>query len=268
MKNKTKLTVRLLALLLAVLTVLPMSWFSVAAATTLSFGKQNFESLTTDKALTTADGFAAVPVYSSAKQESNGQNKYAHIPFVGGEAPSNTSNWDKSLQVNHQEIKAGTNFTIEISYRPHYGGSGAPTLEAQFLRYGFTDNGTPYEGIFFNLFTIDVKSGVLTSAGTLVQGAEGMILDEWNTVKVIFQSTEGRLEIYVNNKLYSVKENFRGVDSSWEAHTNVKDISVHENMLIVGKCNKNKGAYTATEGADTSYVDVDNVKIYETPDYE
>ena len=269
MKRKT----RILALVLTLIMTMPLFGIPAFAADLPVYGTHDFEKLTDGAALTTADGHAAVPPFATVKKETlnNSSNTYVRVPFVGGEAAANNSNWDKAIQANHDSLKKAKSVTFEVDYRPHYGGNGAPTLEAQFRRYGFSEqNGTKHDnGQYFNLFIISVKNGALTNCGTLVPGAKGLVMDEWNTVKLVFNMENGHFSIYVNGSLYSEQKNpaFVYNNGGWVTNYNCKDVQVDANMFIAAKCNKNAGSYTATEGANTSYVDVDNIRIYETPIY-
>ncbi|MBQ9796854.1 MAG: SGNH/GDSL hydrolase family protein [Clostridia bacterium] len=236
----------------------------VDASKNAVYGEQNFDALTAGAALATTDGFEAVHPTSTVKEEEG--NKFVRIPFVGGK---DSGNWDKSLQVKHKALTGSTSFTVEVDYRPHYNNSANVTLEAQFRKYGCTGpDGTVYPEtgcIFMNLYKINLATGELTNCGTVVDGAEGMKLDEWNKLTMIFDMATGHYRIYVNGALYAYNNSPTFTTSAWVNLAGCKDVTIGENMFIAAKCNKVEAAYTATDlGEGTSYVDVDNIKIYET----
>ncbi len=230
------------------------------------YGEQNFDGLTAGNALATTDGFAAVPTYSTVKEE-NG-NKFVRVPLVGG---NGSGNYDKSIQVNHDALTGGSSITVEVDYRPHFNGTTNNTIEAQFRRYGCTGpDGAVYESTkcqYMNLYKINLNNGSLTNCGTVVPGAVGMKMDEWNTLTMIFDMSNGHYSILVNGALYAYNNNptFQYLNGSWVAVTNATDVTIDANMFILAKCNKTADAYTSTDlGEATSYIDIDNFKIYET----
>ncbi len=264
--KKIKRVISLVLATLMLLGILPMT-VSATKPSDAVLGTQNFESVSGTK-VTGSDGFAAVPNHQIvANLESN---KFLRIPFQGAEGASGQdTNWDSSLQVKHAAPASGNSFVLEVDYRPHYGGNGSPTLEAQFRRYTFTDKDGKVHtgGQYFNLFKINVKTGHLQNCGTVVDGAEGMKLDQWNTLKLEFFPVEGAYKIYINGKLYSENNAIAAQEYSggWVSYPNATDIVVSSDQFIVAKCNKNSGAYTSTLGSQTTYVDVDNIKVFEMP---
>ncbi len=259
--------IRMFAMLLAVVLAIPLSLLPVAAAGITVYGEQDFEGLTADTSLVTGNDFSAVPEYSTVKQEND--NKFVRVPFIGG---NSVGNWDKSIQVVHKALPRNGSVTIEVDYRPHYNNSVNNTLEAQFQHYGFTTaDGTQMTGSFMNLYKINLSDGTLTNCGTVVDGAVGMKLDEWNHLKMVFDTSNGHFSIYVNGELYSVQDNPKMQwhnGSSWQFAENCTDITIDASKFIVAKCNKVAASYTGTDLGDaTSYVDIDNIRIYDTPSY-
>lgn len=254
---------RIVALALSVLMIVPLMTF-FASADMLIFGEQDFEGLTVGNSLTANDGFAAVPPHSKVGADTDG-NKFVRVPFVGGE---NEGNWDKSIQVNHSALDSGYDFVIEVDYRPHYNHTKNVTAEAQFRQYTFTtEDGTVIDkGVFYNLYKINLSTGAISNCGTVVDGAVGMKLDEWNTLKMVFHPSNGYFEIYVNGALYARQTDPKFIINSggWQTYLNCTDMKMNANSFIAVKCNKVAAAYTAEDlGEDTNYIDVDNIRIYE-----
>ncbi len=265
-------TRKLLALVLTVLMLVPMI-VAPATAADLEYAKFDFENLTAGKALTKADGFQEVQPTQSVMSEGEGdaKNTFVRVPFFGECRKTNDyeGNVDKSIQINHDKLPTTGTFVISVDYRPHYDAAvgGSPTLELQFRKYTFTDkDGNVHtNGEYFNIFTIDVKTGGLNSAaGTVQPGAEGLKQDQWNSIKIVFSPKEGRFNTYINGKLYAVKESITGqyyTGSGWGHCPNATDLVVDANRIILAKCNKNVGAYSKDESKMT-YVDVDNIRVY------
>ncbi|MBE6589165.1 MAG: SGNH/GDSL hydrolase family protein [Ruminococcaceae bacterium] len=257
---------RILAITLALM-MLPTIIFSTSAEN-VSYGEADFEDVAVGKTLEIGDGFGGVPAISSVREESG--NRYVRIPFVGEAASSPSSNWDKSLTAKHDALNSGDSFTFEVSYRPHFNGTEnvAPTVEAQFSSYTFRNpNGKVENGIFMNLYKIDLVSGKISGCGDVVEGAEGLVSDAWNTVKLVFYPNNSTFKLYVNDALYSVQSELAHVSAGF-ANTyygGCTDVSISSDRLILAKCNKNQGAYVSAEEIENaSYIDVDNIRIYET----
>lgn len=250
----------LLAALMIPIMIVPLS------AELATYGSQDFESLNAETKPTTGHGFGGLPPHCTVKSES--ENKYLRIPFVGGE---NSGNWDTALTAKHLPLNNGESFTFEVSYRPHFNGNtdaSTPTVEAQFQNYAFTNpNGNREGGIYMNLYVINLATGTLSGCGDVVEGAKGLVLDEWNTVKLVFYPNNCSFKIYVNDALYSVQSSLTCVASGFSSHYlgGCTDATIGSNQLILAKCNKNKGAYVSESNADgASYIDVDNIRVYET----
>lgn len=259
--------IRMFAMLLAVVLAIPLSLLPVAAAGITVYGEQDFEGLTVDTSLVTGNDFSVVPKYSTVKQEDD--NKFVRVPFIGGDS---VGNWDNSIQVAHSALPKNSSVTVEVDYRPHYNNSVNNTLEAQFKSYSFTTAaGKQMTGSFMNLYKINLSDGTLTNCGEIVNSAKGMKLDEWNTLKMVFDTSNGHFSIYVNGELYAEQNDPKMQwhnGSSWQFEQNCTDITIGANQFIVAKCNKVAASYTETDlGELTSYVDIDNIRIYDTPSY-
>ncbi len=260
------------ALFLAMIMLLPLFSVSVGAIDPTSvYGSSDFESATVDQALTTANGFAEVPVYTTVKSEEIGgsANRYVHLPLIGAEEKSDSSNWDKSIRIKHSAISGG-NITFEADYRPHKGASGAPIVEAQLYKYSFTDaTGAAHvgEGRYMTLFMLNLSNGQLTQCGNVVNGSAGLQMDEWNRVRLIFDLDAGAYKIYVNDVLYAEKTSLICRANSVD-YSGCTKISLDADQIFVAKCGRQAGTYTAVENNNTFYVDVDNVSVYKTPKSE
>lgn len=255
-------------LLLCAMLIPTLCLSATAGATNRVYGSMDFDGLTPDKPIAVSDGFADVPVYSTVKNETvDGKtNRYVHVPLIGAESKSDTSNWDKSIRIKHDAINGGS-FTFEADYRPHKGGSGAPIIEAQFFKYSFTDDkGVAHsgEGKYMTLFMLNLSNGKLTQCGTVVNSSVALKMDEWNRVRLVFDLDAGEYRVYVNDALYSVKENLTCRAGSTD-YTGCTKLSLAADQIFVAKCGRQAGTYTSVENANTFYVDVDNVSVYETP---
>lgn len=220
---------------------------------------------------------------------SNGEkltNKYARIPFIGtataGSGSNGSGNYDKWLKINNSTVaynEHGGVVVLEAKYRPHFvllskdpnadnycgytysaTSPSDPTVEAQFLRIitssvvpaGYTD--------FISLYMINLRTGHLSMVGTPVSGAEPLVSDEWNTVKLVIDLAAGTYTTYVNGKLYA-ENGYISQSNSDNGYTNVK---VNANNLLIAKCNKSVGAYldpSLVSGRDYSYCDVDDIVL-------
>lgn len=239
------------------------------------FGYHSFDRLQTNASLSVTQGFAEVPPHSTVLSEGTGDriNGFVRVPFVGTESASSTSNWDKSIQVNHEALTSGDSFTVEAKYRYHYeGSSGAnPTVEAQMYQYTFTspEGIVKPNGVYLNLYIIDLASGIISNCGTVVENAPRLKADEWNTVRMVFYPGTASFKLYLNDALYSVQNNLPCVVFSpvYEYYTEgCSNLKIAENQFIVAKCNKNSGAYVSESNADrANYIDVDDVRVFATP---
>lgn len=239
------------------------------------FGYQSFDRLAANEKLSPAQGFAAVPSVSTVLSEGEGEdaNGFVRVPFVGAESASSTSNWDKSIQANHSALTSGDSFTVEASYRPHFGGTAGknPTVEAQMYQYTFTtpEGVVKTNGVYLNLYVIDLATGIIGNCGKIVENAPRMKADEWNTVRLVFYPDTASFKLYLNDELYSVQNELPCVvfSPAYELYTGgCSNLKVAANQFIVAKCNKNTGAYVSAENADeASYIDVDDIRVYATP---
>ena len=266
MKTRKLLAFVLAALMLASMIVVP------AAAADLEYANIDFEKFTAGKALTNADGFAEVQPTQSVLTEGEGdaKNTFVRVPFWGECRTKNDfeGNVDKSIQINHEKLPTTGTFVISVDYRPHYDAAvgGAPTLELQFRKYTFTDaSGVVHNnGQYFNIFTINLKTGMLNSAAGEVQpDAEGLKADQWNNIKIVFSPAEGKFNTYINGKLYAVQSSALGqyYSGGWQTCPGATNLVVEANQIILAKCNKNVDAYSKDESKMT-YVDLDNIRVY------
>jgi len=265
MKKRT----RILSLLLALLFLVPSLLF-VSSAEQTDFANQSFNDLTANRAVTEADGFVSVPIHQTVMGEGN--ERFLRIPFVGSYAKDDagketvTGNCDAALQIDHTALNSGDGFTIEVDYRPHYNGSGSAMVEASFAKYTFTTAGGVVmqdAGINLALFSINLKDGSLVNCGTVVSGAQGMKLDQWNKLRLSYHPAKGTYEIYINGALYARQKNTPKMQTETQAYINCKDVKLSADQIVLARCGKSVDGYTATDlGANTSYVDIDNIRVY------
>ena len=271
---KKKLS-RALCALLALFLMLPLMGVpAFAAVQSTVYGEQNFESLTEGTAVTKQDGFESVPTYSTVKKEND--NTFVRIPFQGSciTTSNHTGNTDDFLQIKHDYISyENGSFVVEASFRPHWidvtnvrgyeaSKTEDPTVQCQFLT---TSPLVKPEGVnanFRGMFKINLRTGALTICGKTT-GAPGLVSDQWNTIKLVIDPINAVYETYVNDQLYAT-EGYFGGDSNTDY--GLRNVNIPANQLIIAKCNKNVGAYIDSDTyEDISYIDVDNVKIYEVP---
>ncbi|MBQ8416703.1 MAG: SGNH/GDSL hydrolase family protein [Clostridia bacterium] len=270
-----KLLSRTLCALLSLFLMLPLVGVPAFATAELTvYGEQDFEALTEGAAVTKNDGFASVPTYSSVKKEEN--NKFVRIPLQGAciTTSNHTGNVDDSLQIKHDYISyENGSFIVEAAFRPHWidvtdiRGYDAtktedPTIQCQFLTVAAQQNPNSTNVNYRGMFKINLRTGALSICGTTT-GAPGLVQDEWNTIKLVIDPINAVYETYVNGQLYAT-EGYFGGDSNVDG--GMRNISILADKLIIAKCNKNVGAYIDSDTYDDiSYIDVDNVKIYEVP---
>ncbi len=273
-------------------------WETIEVVYTNIISSEDFNGYESGKTLTKEDGYASVPKYNYIEEEADESgtptgNKYLHIPFQGmckaskwtSDGSNYNGNADTSLKLSHRAISKDV--VLELRYRPHFvdlsaddagytypGTKQNPTVEVQFEKVTHDaykdkdgnivmgkDGKTPVTTTdYISLFQIDLSNGALVNTvGTVVEGAEGLKNDEWNTVKVMIDVANGTYNTYVNDKLYATN----GYISKGNTDAGLRNIVISENSLIVAKMNKNVGAYKQVEGENTyrgediSYIDID-----------
>ena len=192
---------------------------------------------------------------------------YVRVPFAGSCTASNaySGNADKSLFVDNATLRNGI-YSIELKYRPHFASttSADPTLEVQFANYSVTnpDTNASQNCSFLSLFNINLKSGLVydSTKTAVLSNNVCMTLDEWNTVRVEFDTATGAQRTYVNGALVFVRTGYKAqyYSGGWKYITGATNFNVPTGKLIVAKCNKNVGAYatsTQEDFSDLNYVD-------------
>ena len=238
-----------------------------------------------------------------AETVSANENKFVRLPFVYDGTGDNDiktagyTNRDKSLYLKHGAISAETGkyAVITVDYRPHAeadNGSTA-TVEVQLGKYTFdalvangsqmkpqggqyadlTTDAKSIAGIYLNLFTINLETGAVnmsTTGTSELTGAPGMKADEWNTLQYVMNLEDASASLYINGMLYSTSVSSVATSSDWGAYTNVSNITVNANQIIVAKLNHKDSAgnpcYDLLAEADeaysnVNYIDVDNIRI-------
>ncbi len=293
---KTRTSGRVVALVLAVLMLLPLiSVPTFAEATEVDTGvSYDFENLTANSAITAGaeSGFNAsysgdLPTFHKVLEEDG--NKFIRLPIVyNSDAPKTApTNMDKSLYPNHPAYTADDEYVvIESAFRPHGGvGTDYETVELQIRKFSYdvtvengstlggvavTENATYTNGQYYNLLHINLNTGELTNSwGLNKTGAAGMKQNEWNTLKYILNLKDASASVYVNGVLYGTIDSLTAQYSSggWQYAVNPSNISFNANNIIISKINKRTGSFVklAEAGAATyangNYIDVDNIKI-------
>lgn len=237
---------------------------------------EDFERFAEERALTTSDGFSLVPTYNSVRIEDG--NSYAHIPYIGKcivtSGSGNEGNPDNSLRLNHASVSPEIgSFIVEADYRIHYEDVSAlvdyadthsdPTVQCQFSTVSAAQNPNDANVNFRGLYKISLRTGHLSGMGTYT-GADGLVQDQWNTVRLVIDPVNGVYSTYVNGVLYAT-EGYFGGDSNEDL--GLRNITIPADKLIIAKCNKTIGSFVNDPEAEIySYVDVDNVKIYPVPE--
>lgn len=264
--------------------------FTKAAA----FSKtEDFESFDANHTITTADGYNSgstiVPYNKVLSETVEGEdNKFVRLPYLCADLANyttGTTNYDKTLQMNHSQItKAnGKYVVIEADYRYEAGMSG--TIETQLDKYKFdlesangaTDAGSAVStnvygktGRYMSLYTINLSNGSIInqSTGLTATGAEGLIENQWNHISFVLNLDDTSYYLYVNGYLYGYGAKLNGMYSSggWKTCTNISNIVVTSNCVIFSKVNKVTAAYKAASDvkddySDANYLDIDNVTL-------
>ncbi len=238
-----------------------------------------------DAAIATGDVFKGVHTYQAIKAEGEGDaaNQYIRIPFQGTALKSSgtngTGNYDKAMTLKTPALSYTDTekLVLSVDYRPHfydlpkaeagyeYDGekASAPTFEAQFAKVEAKHaDGTRANETYISLFKLNLQTGHLDMVGTLVENAAPLTMDQWNNIKIIMNLVTGTYDTYVNGDLYATEGYFaKGNDNSdWT------EINILADSLIIGKTNKNVGAYRNDETtpigtSEMSYVDVDDITL-------
>ncbi len=235
-----------------------------------------------------------IPGYTKVLEDANGNN-FLRVPFLyDGQTKTDakgnitldggTTNWDKSVMPGNAKMTVDNDFMIiDASYRPH---GNVGTVELQIRKFEFdltvaegsTNAGAAVtadthilNGQYLNLCHINLGTGAITNNayGLTTTGAPGMIMDEWNSFRYVFNLRDGSACIFVNGKLYGTVERMKPQynDGSWKTCTNPTNFTIPANMAIVAKINKINAAYkvdtaVAADYSDANYIDIDNLKIY------
>lgn len=260
--------------------------------------KDTYENYAPGTQLTTAWGYNAVKpgeiaAYNKVLAEENG-NQFVRFPVVyDGTQAINTAgytNYDKTLMINQPGLTPDNEFMLlDVSYRPHGNETDtAENIELQLRSFTFDllasngatlkpRNGTVSDvtediigksGIYLNLFTINIKSGVITvpSHGLKLTGAAGLVQDEWNDIRYVLNLKSPSALIFVNGELYATVETMVLTGSNWDSCTKGSNLTVPGGNVIIAKGNKQDGAFKKIQNADenysnVNYIDIDNVSV-------
>ncbi len=229
---------------------------------------------------------AEFPLTETTTESVNGSNElvfkttgdgYVRAPFKGA-CTSNkvySGNADMSLYVGNAYLRAGDIYSIELKYRPHFDATAnqTPTVEVQFADYKVYNPTTKatQDCSFLSLFSINLKTGQVYDAvnQSVFSYDVRMNLDEWNTVRVEFDTATGAQRTFVNGAFAFARSGYKAQyhSGSWKSVEGATDFEVPYGKLIAVKCNKNIGAYaegSAADYSDLNYVDFGGCTIKKT----
>lgn len=277
--------------------------FTLAPPVTAS---DDFEDYATGSSLTTSNGYnvshtGEIVAYNKILLETadGSSNRFVRVPLLyDGTAEITTAgktNYDKTLQLSHGgiSVKNGEYAVLDVDYRPHSeANTGAGTIELQLRTFSFdmrvangaatrlttvnewtnvAEDVSGQSGFFLKLFDINLATGELTGnpGGFTTTGAPGLTADEWNNIRCVINLKNASLDLYVNGRLYATTEQMlitTSVSGKWTYCTNVSDLSIPENQLIIAKVNKKNTAFKQLADADSNYsnvnyIDIDNVSL-------
>lgn len=257
---------RVLAMVLALMMILPMISIPTFAASANTYFTQDFESFAAGKTLATSDGFAAVAPFNKVLADENG-NKFLRLPFIVTATdstykktePTNAGKW---MQFNHAAFSTTELTSVSVDIRLN-GISGTNPYAGLWLRnVGYTNtSGTQTTETWFQFFNVNLLTGALVLPSkyspSIVSGAKGLNVDGWNTVETIFNPADGSFSVYVNDALYAnCKSNVTGTNFT---------VAANRLMFAIDGAN-NVNCFTTPGKVDEDYsncnsMDADNFVI-------
>jgi len=244
----------------------------------------DFEDYSDQKSLMTSNfnyAFSAAAPYYKVLSEtvSGADNQFLRVPFLyGGDSiSSGTTNYDKPFTIKHAAFDStnGRYMIYEADFRFKQSETKA-NLQLQLNAFDFEDaSGNTYNGRYLALFDINLQTGDIGGNGAITKtGAASLAANEWTRVKLVIDLEEGAYRIYVNGVTYGYYDSMNGMYSSggWKTVSNIKNIKVSSNNLIVAKI---YNSYTVAESwshadaADDTYsnvnhMDIDNIRLETT----
>lgn len=276
---KTKLMSRSLALVLALVMLLPMiSIPSFAEETTAIVGDVDFESYETGTTLKSDTTFAAVPSFNKVLEDATG-NRFVRIPIVATDASGSNAiktkptNRAGTLKFKHAALTTTDTFVVKLD------------LWRNVIDREITGK-HPNVGVWVWSFTFNNAEGVRTNGGYLrfgdvdlltgefnfnqvsgtKTGAAGLLAGQWNEVEFYFNPADGKFDIYVNGTLYA-RDCVPTYSVNNVSTTGGTDFQIPADQICMAVCSSNSYvSYTepADAGADFEdafSLDVDNVSI-------
>ena len=251
----------------------------------------DFESYTAGEKLSSGlSSLAYNKVLSETIEEQT--SKFLRVPLLYDGTGSNKidtkdyTNYDKRILLSSSQVtKANGEYALfDVDYRYNAEANCTNgTIEIQLENYNFdmelskgaTKGGAAVEasaytqsGIFFSLFTIHLKDGSITNenTGLTATGAKGLIENEWNHIQFVLNLKDTSWKIFVNGICYGYGAKLNGMSSDWKVCTNISNIVIPANKLIIAKVNKKDASFnTVAEANDTysniNYIDIDNVSL-------
>ncbi|MBE6588883.1 MAG: SGNH/GDSL hydrolase family protein [Ruminococcaceae bacterium] len=266
----------------------------------------DFESYTVDK-ITKTEGYnlsdsGNIVAYNKVLSENltGSSNKFVRVPLLYDGTGSNVigtagyTNYDKTLTLAHPQMtkENGEYAVFEIDYRHNAEANCTNgTIETQLYTFNFdmelskgaaiagtavTNTVHNKSGIYLSLFTINLKDGSLVGHDSSMTktGAAGLKENEWNTIRYVLNLRDTSYYLYVNGILYGYDDAMESVTASgWSKCTNVSNLKIPANNLIISKVNKkdntgntcyNKVGEANETYSNVNYIDVDNVTFSST----
>ena len=280
-----KIRYRITALILALITVLPLvsvPTFAEDGAVLYSENFDRFSQYSAGKKLTREDGFpGTLPNTVAVGRES--ENTYVRMDFKASGDPSETvyyldnasldrvdadtkgairtdaasyglisgndGNIDKNLQIPTPELSHMTHgkVVLEIDYYLSEDANGS--IYSQFLHYSSAETDGKRTA-FFNLYNIDPETGALNLPDGSCGNSTRLSHGEWNTVSVVLDLASGVADYYLNRCLYA-KAVFLGKT----------DIVLFADSWIIAKIHRTRTVGQIAAEELGGYFGMDNVRI-------
>ena len=258
-----KKTSRILAIVLALVMVLPLLYLpTFAADTEPAYGKLDADTFTVGATLTAADGFTLAPPFNKVVERDG--RKVIRLPILCTDAsnPKTTpTNRGQYFQIQHKAFSTTENTSVKVDLYMHGVSGNTPNIGIWLRKVGYKNaSGTAAVQDWYRLGDINLLTGEFLLEkinGTKQSGATGLKKDAWNTVEFVFHPSNGSFDIYVNDALYA----------KCNAPVTGTEFSVAADMLMYAVCSSNGAdAYTAAADAgenfaNANYMDADNFII-------
>lgn len=271
---KTKLMRRSLALVLALVMLLPLiSIPSFASQTTAITAEMDFENFETGAQITADDGFNCaggtwLMPFNKVLEDETG-NRFWRIPIVATDVAGSTAlktqptNRAGTLIIPHAAFSTTEATSISLDVDLNGVGGTSPNAGIWIAKMGYTDaSGAAKTASYCHLAEVNLNTGELTFNGVegyTKTGAKGLVEGQWNTLEIVFYPANGLFDIYVNDVLYAMNCKVKGTEGT--SFT----VAANQVMFAVDSGNPLDG-YVTPEAAgndfeNANYLDADNVTI-------